>query len=78
MNFHLPKTFKTSNQIYETRFLKSEPQPSALENANYFITPQMNIPNISNIHPPMYNGNAINPNPYSLPIRRSVSPEPIM
>jgi len=65
MHFHLPKTLKTSNIIYETKPSKTQQDPF-VENANYMITQTPNLPMMTK---PAMNQNII---------RRSQSPEPIM
>lgn len=84
MSFHLPRTVKVSNQIYETKQLKTQhddQQQPATDNANYLITPQQPIlTNVTHIVPPMaYNPNVmINPtNFYPTQMQRSVSPDHI-
>lgn len=80
MSFHLPRTIKTSNQIYETKLLKThqDDQQPAIDNANYLITQQPIQPNVSHISPIAYNPNVINPtNLYPTQMRRSISPEHI-
>ncbi len=64
MNFHLPKTLKTSNLVYEIKNTKNPQQNTFTDNANYLITQQTNVPIV-----------IINPNMNPNTIRRSVSPE---
>lgn len=71
MNFHLPKTLKTSNIIYETKIHKNQQDQGLIDNSNYLITQQIIVP--ANV-PTMVNPNIVNPNIHPNLIRRSVSP----
>ena len=63
MNFHLPKTIKSSNLVYENRLIKTQQEPAFVDNnANYIISQKPSMPVMMN--------QPINP----VMVSRSVSP----